>query len=190
MNQQMDLQIKQHQPNTGNGLLQFSKIAVSEEYSKEWNIHENDFIGLTRNGELLRNVLYRIGGLNTPKLNEDEYFCLIKHVEAFYSKDIMKISKSNNPKHLQGVWCILDKNGNEKVEFPPFKSPYLVKDSCIYSLDNNYYNIETGEKYGCYTYSSVQSKEFLFLDNSYDKDNSKRGVMKINKKDGTFELFR
>jgi hypothetical protein len=35
----------------------------------------------------------------------------------------------------------------------------------------------------------MNSNEYLFLNNEYDKDESKRGVMKINKKDGTWELF-
>jgi hypothetical protein len=35
----------------------------------------------------------------------------------------------------------------------------------------------------------MQSKEFLFLENAYDDDKSRRGVMKIDKKSGTWELF-
>ena len=168
--------------------LQLSRISVKEEYRKEWNIDLNDFVCLTKNGELLRPTLYRIGGLNNPKLNKDNYFMLLKHVEAFYSKDILKMAKSTDPKHLESRWCIIDKNGNEKVEFNQFDSPYLVENSCIYSFKSNYYNIETGEHY-CNAYKSMASSEFLFLENAYDKDKSKRGVMKINKKDGTWELF-
>lgn len=65
----------------------------------------------------------------------------------------------------------------------------MVKNSCIYTLEQRYYNIETGELY-CQSFTSMQSKEFLFLNNAYDADTSKRGVMKINKADGTFELFK
>ena len=129
---------------SGSSSIQFSKISLKEDYCKKWNIHLNDFLVLTRNGELIRNVLYRIGGLNNPKLNKDRYFLLLKHVEAFYSAEIMKHSKSKDNRYLESKWCILDINGNEKVEFDSFKSPHLVKDSCIYSLDNKYYNIETG----------------------------------------------
>lgn len=192
MSEEMNLQLIEPPTSVGDGLLQFGKISINEDYRKKWNIHHlDDFVCLTRNGELLRPTLYRIGGLNNPKLNKDEYFMLLKHVEAFYSKDIMKMSKgkgNSDPKHLESRWCILDKNGNEKVEFKAFDSVYLLQDSCIYSVKGNHYNIETGEHYGSGS-TSMSSKDFLFLDNSYDKDESKRGVMKINKKNGTWELF-
>ena len=91
-------------------------------------------------------------------------------------------------KHLKGCWCILDRNGVEKKVFDQFKNPYIIKDSCIYSEDNNYYNIETGEFY-CYSSKSMESSEFIFLENLYDKDLLKKGVMKINKKDGNWSVF-
>lgn len=173
----------------GNGSLQLSPIKVNEDYLKEWNEHLNDFVCLTRNGKLISNSLYRVGGLNNPKPDKDRYFMLIKYVEAYYSADILKMSKSTTgPKHLEGRWCIIDSNGIEKVEFDYFKSPYLVEDSCIYSLNGNYYNIETGELY-CHTFSSMSSKDYLFLNNQFDKDISKRGVLKISKRTGLTELF-
>lgn len=173
-----------------NGALQLSPIEVDDNYCKKWNESLTDFVVLTRNGELVNNTLYRVGGIG-KKPDGKNYFMLIKHVEAFYPKRIMEMSKGSgnpDPKHLEGRWCILDKNGIEKVEFKAFDSPYLVNDSCIYSIDSKYYNIETGEFY-CDCSHSVASKDFLFLENHYDKDVSKCGVMKINKKDGTWELF-
>lgn len=141
--------------------LQLSPITINEDYRKKWNIHENDFVCLTKNGQLISSSLYRVGGLGTPNLNKDKYFTLLKHVEAFYSQEIMRMSakvkggsKNRDPKHLEGRWCIIDKNGNEKVEFDHFKAPYLLKDSCIYSVDGHYYNIETGEHY-CDSRSSM-----------------------------------
>ncbi|MDA3780883.1 MAG: hypothetical protein PF487_11795 [Bacteroidales bacterium] len=172
----------------GSALLQLSKISINEDYCKKWNIYLNDFVCLTKNGELLRNTLYRIGGLNSPKLNEDKYFLLIKHVEAYYSKDIIRMSENKDPKHLEGRWCILDKNGNEKVEFEQFEIPYLINDSCIYSIDGKYYNIENGEFY-CDSSVTMQSTDYLFLENRYDEDKSKCGIMKINKQNGSWELF-
>lgn len=168
--------------------LQLSPIDVNENYRKEWSAYCNDFVCLTVNGELLRETLYRVGGLNTPNLGIDKYFMLIKHVEGFYSDEILKMAKSDNPKHLESRWCILDSMGNEKIEFSQFKHPYLLKDSCIYSIDNSYYNIETGECYGR-SYHSMTSKDFLFIDNTYEKDKSKCGIMKISKIDGTWEIF-
>jgi len=169
------------------GLLEFSKITLNDEYSKKWNIHQSDFIHLTRNGELVRDTLYRIGGLNYPKLNKDRYFLLLKHNEAFYSDTITKIPKDK--RHLESKWCILDINGNEKIEFDSYKYPYLVDDSCLYSIDNVYYNIETGERYGAYSGTSIKSKDFIFIENRFDNNRSKCGVMKISKLDGSVELF-
>lgn len=173
------------QKNTDSGL-QLSKITVNVEYAKKWNVGLNDFLCLTKNGELISNNLYRVGGMGTPNLEKDNYFMLLKYVEAYYDDEITK-DKSRKP-HLDGLWCIIDKNGIEKVECKKFSSPYLVKNSCIYSIDRKYYNIENGQLY-CQAYTSVESKDFLFLENSFDDDKSKRGVMKINKKDGSCELF-
>lgn len=176
---------EQHQTNdVNNNGLQLSPIDINQDYRIKWNIHENDFVCLTKKGELISNSLYRVGGFGV-KIKED-YFLLLKHVEAFYSDSITKDAKRKP--HLASIWCILDKNGNEKVEFEEFKSPYIVKDSQIYSVDRKYYNIESGEFY-CYAHSVIQSNEFIFLENSFDDNKSKRGVMKINKKDGTWELF-
>jgi len=170
----------------GSSALQLSHIQVDSEYCKKWNERMTDFVVLTKNGELVSNSLYRVGGMG-GKPDGKNYFMLLKYVEDYYPKHITDHTKSD-PKHLSGRWCILDKNGIEKVVFDSFKSPYLVKESCIYSIDQTYYNIETGECY-CKAYTSMQSKEFLFLENAYDDDKSRRGVMKINKQTGTWELF-
>ena len=168
--------------------LQLSKIIIREDYQRKWNISCNDFLVLTKEGKLLRATLYRIGGLNDPDLEHDRYFMLLKYVESFYPKEIMKMSKSKDNKHLEGKWCILDKEGNEKVEFDSFKNPYLIKNSCIYSINSNYFNVETGEFY-CYSHNSFESENYLFLNNEFDKNKSKRGVLKIDKISGKMELF-
>ena len=173
---------------TNDNFLQLSPIIIKDDYRKKWNIHLDDFLCLTKNGELISDSLYRVGGQSTPDLRKVNYFMLLKHVEAFYPKHITDHTKSD-PKHLESRWCIIDKNGIEKVEFKQFDSPYLVSDSCIYSINSNYYNIETGELY-CNSHSAMKSADYLFLENSYDKDISKRGIMKINKKDGSWELFK
>lgn len=176
------------------GSLQLSPITIPEDYRKEWNENSHDFVVLTRNGELISNSLYRVGGIGGGI--KQDYFMLIKHVESVYDYDFIKKvypKKSNKElelqrKHLEGRWCIIDKNGVEKVEFKEFDSPYL-SGGVIYSLNNNYYNIETGYCYGR-GYNSIKSDSYVFLDNNYDKDESKSGVIKINKKDGSWELFK
>ena len=171
-------------------MLQLNHIEIKADYAKEWNTYYKDFVMLTNDGVLVSNSLYRVSGYGLPKFGKDKYFLLLKYVEAYYSKDILEMSKSNKAKHLQGLWCILDESGKEVVVFKDnYKSPYLIKGSCVYSIDNNYYNIKTGEIY-CYSTSSFCSDNFIFLNNDYDKDESKRGVMKINKHDGSYELFQ
>ena len=169
--------------------LQLVGIKIYENYRSKWNIRMNDFCCLFLNRVLVRPTLYRVGGLSFGNFLEKDYFMLLKYTEAFYSKEIMAGSKDKKPKHLKGQWCILDKHGVEKKTFPEFSNPYLVKNSCIYSVNRNYYNIETDEFY-CHSSLSMESKDYLFLDNEYGKDETKRGVMKINKKTGDFELFK
>ena len=179
------------------GSLQLSPITLNEEYCKEWNENENlrDFVHLTRDGELVNKSLYRVGGIGS-KPNGKDYFMLLKYVEAKYDYDFIKrvYPEKNNKelelqrKHLEGRWCILDKDGVEKVESGMFKNPYPVKGSCLYSVDQNYYNIETGEFY-CKASKWMESNDFIFLENPYDKDLSRRGVLKIDKKTGTYEIF-
>jgi len=188
----MNVQLIKTESLIGSGL-QYSKIDINADYRAKWNIHENDFICLTRNGELVGTTLYRIGGMGDSKPNPNGYFMLLKHVEAFYDKSILDSQKKRgakvDPKYLESKWCILDKNGNEKYVQDSFRSPYLVKNSCIFSVDSKYYNIETKEFY-CDTSKSIESEDYLFLENRYDKDKSRRGVMMINKLDGTWKLFQ
>lgn len=172
----------------GDGKLQLSPIVVNSKYLSEWNENMTDFIVLTKDGKLIDNSIYRIGGMSGDKDIENDYFMLIKYVECYYSPDIIRMSNSDSNKYLSGRWCIFDKNGILKKEFDEHISPYIVHDSCIYSINSKYYNIETDELY-CNASKIVESSKYLFLENAYDKDLIKRGVMKINKKDGTCELL-
>lgn len=166
------------------GNLIFKYIKLNEGYSKKWNERLGDFGQLYNGDKKISDTLYRIGGLGINA--SDKYFQLIKYTEAHYSKEIMRKSKSKNSNHLEGKFCIIDINGVEKVVFDVFKSGYIY--GCVYSLDNGYYNIETNKLY-CKSYSSMVTDNYLFLDNKYDSDKSKNGVMKINKLDGSYELF-
>lgn len=170
------------------GQLQLCPAVLGEDYRKKWNIRERDFVCLYKDGAPVSSSLYRVGGMGNSNPGEGRYFMLLKYVEAYYPENIMLMCDNKDPKHLSGRWCILDKNGVEKVVFEAHASPYFVKNSCIYHLNNNYYNIETGECY-CQSYNNMESADFLFLNNAFDKDKSKRGVMQINKQDGSWTLF-
>ena len=168
-------------------MLELIPIQLNDEYRKKWNVHNSDFKLLYKDGVKVSDTLYRVGGFGA-NLNDD-YFMLLKHIEAFYSKDIMKMCINKDPKHLAGHWCIIDKNGIEKVNFEDFDSPYLTG-GCVYSLKNKYYNIETGECYCTYSSECMTTEHFIFLNNQFDDDKSKRGVIKIMKATGTYELFK
>lgn len=169
-------------------ILQLLPITINNDYRKEWNVHETDFVCLMNNVGLVSDSFFRIGGFGVSL--KDDYFMLLKHVEAQYSKEILEMSNSKKAKHLDGRWTIFDKNGVEKIEFDRFASVYLIKNSVIYTLNGNYYNIETGELY-CSANESMESTEFLFLENNNDyKDKSRRGIFKINKKDGSYEILK
>lgn len=167
-----------------NSPLRLSPVTLNPEYSEKWNVHSTDFVVITRDGILVSNTLYRVGGF-APDLN-DSYFMLLKHVEAYYPDNITKIKKDKP--HLESQWCIVDQNGVEKVNFKQFTSPYLVKDSCIYTLDSNYYNIETGECYGR-SFNKTESRQYLFIQNDYHEDKTKRGVLQISKITGATKLY-
>jgi len=72
---------------SANGL-QLSTIRVNSEYCEEWNESHEDFVVLTKNGELISNSLYRVGGLGGD-ITQD-YFMLLKYVESSYEIDFLK----------------------------------------------------------------------------------------------------
>ncbi len=162
-----------------NNGLEFRPILFGEDYRKQWNINCCDYVSLYKGGKPVNDSVYRIGGMGA-NLNDD-YMLILKYVEEFYD-DRITTNKKDKP-HLGSRWCIVDRYGKERVEFNQFEVPYLVKGTHIYSINSNYYNIETGEFY-CNASSAIESIEYLFL---YDY---KKGVIKINKKDGSFELFK
>src|SRR5438105_4641252 len=95
--------------------LQLCPIQVNEEYCQKWNIRARDYYLLCKNGEAISNSLYRIGGMNTVNLNND-YFMLLKHVEAYYTDEIIELcnktapnslrTKETKPEHLESRWVI------------------------------------------------------------------------------------
>jgi len=174
--------------NTKNGVLQLSSIIVKDDYRKKWDVDMSDFVCLTKDGKLVNDSLLRIGGIGDRNISDKKYFMLIKYYEAFYSNEILKMCGSSKKEHLEGRWCIFNNSGEIKFEAPAFKNPYIVNNSCIYSFDQNYYNIDTGYFY-CRSYNSCQSDNYLFLENKYDKDELRHGVMKIKKSDGSYEIL-
>ncbi len=166
-------------------MIEFGKVELTEAQRKKWRVNCGDFLVILKDGIKLSDTLYRKGGLGGEF--KYGYILLLKYTEQFYDDSITK--DKDQKRHLSGSWCILNKDGEEKVNFDSYKSPYLCG-GLIYSLDNKYYNIETGYFYGGSYSNFLYSKKFIFLDNNmYGGDESKRGIIKINKFDGSFELF-
>lgn len=134
------------------------------------------------NGERVSNSLYRVGGFGV-KLDEP-YFMLIKYTEDYHPDKITLTPKER--RCLMGRYCIINNNGDEKITFNMFDCPYIY--GCIYSLGSKYYNIKTGELY-CDSCRVMHSDKYLFLNNLYDEDKGKRGVWKIDKITGAYEIF-
>jgi len=128
--------------NTVEGL-HLCSVTISPEYAKKWDASEKDFVVLVKDGVLLRNTLYRLGGIGKRPDNKS-YFLLLKYTEAIHSTEDMKKYKFTHRNHLQSGWCILDKDGNEKVNMSDFQAPYIY--GCLYVESNNWYKIETNEK--------------------------------------------
>ena len=187
--------------------LQLCKIEVKEEYLKEWNEKSSDFHVLVKDGKLLHNTLYRKGGINfNLNVGVDKYFMLLKYFETEYTLEFLKKCHKNksikelekHKKYLKSNWVILDENGVEKFENKSLHSPYLIKNSCIFSDDNKYYNIETMYYYGHCSGSRLESTDYIFLDNNYGGDKPlidsyktehPAGIVKIHKLTGEFEVF-
>ena len=177
-------------------LIEVKPVELDEKYRKKWRVNQTDFVNLYKNGVKLNDTLYRVGGFGfNPK---DKYFMILKQVESFYDKSIMDSSKDfnkkqgtkfdSNPRHLANCACIIDNDGVEKKVFAQSDSPYLIG-GCVYSIGDKYYNIETDEYY-CTSYSRMKSKDFIFLNNEYDKDKTKRGILRIDKLTGETKLFK
>lgn len=163
--------------------VELTDFYLDEEYSKKWNVHQKDFVKLTRNGVPVNDSLYRTGMFEGKF--KDGYCLFLKHTEAFYEDSITTDAKRKP--HLKSEWCIVDINGVEKKVFNQFENVYLCG-GVIYTVNNAYYNIETGEFISVNS-RSITSNEYIFSEDHFNRDESKRGVYKIRKSDGSVELF-
>jgi len=173
----------------------FREVILTDEYMKEWNIsNQNHKFGMLyspRNGKL-SNEIFRIGGLSTFK-SDEKYMQLLLQVESFYSDEIMKMSKihkvkETTNKHLSNTTVIVDANGEIKASFNSLSYPNLIG-GILYIQDGKCYNIETEEMI-CNVCSSAESKEYIFIEDRYNKEKTKRGVYQIQLETGNYILHR
>jgi len=165
--------------------IELRPIKLDKDYAEKWNEINKDFCNLYVDGKKMTDTLYRIGGMGA-KL-KDPYFQVLKYTEEYYDDNITTDPKRKP--HLSGCWCIIDNNGVEKVTVRHFDHLYL-QGGQIFSVNNKYYNIETGELYGDSCYKTMSTKNFIFIDNSYDSDQSKQGVIQVTKATGESKLIQ
>jgi len=163
--------------------LELTPITLDEDYCKKWNFSPKDVIKLTRNGVPVNDSIYRTGAFGGKF--KDGYCLFLKYTEAFYDDSIT--SDEARKRHLKGQWCIVDLNGIEKKVFNQFENVYL-SGGVIYTVNNGYYNIETDE-FICVNNPSISSDEYIFSEDNYNNDKSKRGVVQIKKSDGTYKIY-
>lgn len=167
---------------------------VSEKYKEEWSSRNlNDFVCITsnENDELISENLYRISGFGLG--NNEKYFILIKYTEGYYDAEFMKtlkkLKRDSSNKYLKSKFTILNDKGVEKVVLEPYVYPYIVDNSLLYTHNNNCFNIETGFCYSDHYSDSIESEKHFIINNRYNKNLDMKGVIKINKKDGSYEVI-
>lgn len=157
--------------------LYLKPVELTAGYCKVWNVLSNtEFYHLYNDGLKISDTLYRVGGLG--RTIKDGYFMLLKQVESRYKNNVTPVKADKL--HLADTWCILNEEGEEKVIFEKFDSPYLMGGQ-VYKLNNRFFNIETKELY-CETYQSISSESHIFL----EQGNKVRMVHKIT---GAVKIF-
>ena len=172
-----------------NGLV-FQLVTLDKDYQKKWNVRNSadDFGIIMRNGNIVNDKLFRIGGLSIFREGE-QYISLLHQKESFYSKEIMDMSKSGGTaNHLANLTTFLNKNGEIAIIFEDKLNYPIIVGGCIYAYNNKYYNIKTQE-FICSGYASMKSKDFIFVENKYADDIDRRGVFQINIHNGTYVTY-
>jgi len=164
-------------------MVELKPAVLTKEYIKEWNIYNPKLYNIYVDGVKKSDKLYTMGVF--PANLENPYFLILLHREALYELHIE--ANPEKRKHLESVFTIITNKGEVKKEFNSFNSPYLLG-GLIYVLNNSYYNIETGEKY-LNTSHSINTENYLFLDNRYDSVESRKGVMQLDKRTGTYTII-
>lgn len=130
-------------------------IELPLKYAEKWNIYFNDFltfsdenkpIKIENKKDVKKYRLFRRGGINTYKPNED-FNALLLYKEDFYSDKITKIKKDKP--HLASHHVVIDKDGNVILEAKEHSGIYLK--GCIAIVENDgYYNLKKSTHYTGY----------------------------------------
>lgn len=171
--------------------IQVVPFTPSEEYQKKWNIHLDGMIGgflqIYVDGVKVSDTLYRKGGFFHEAGGRLQ---LLKYVEEHY-EDSITTDPARKP-HLASYSCIIDSDGTELyVQKKQFGSMYLKGGGNVVIDDSTYYNVNTGEPYSnARIHKTVESANYLFLEDAYNNDKSLRGVIQIDKSTGESTLLK
>lgn len=170
-------------------MITFGKISMDPDYAKEWHEHCTDFIMVCDElGNPMREQLYRKGGLGGHWT--DGYILLLKYVEDFYPKHILEMSGTKDSRHLNSIWCVLDELGNEVfvADGNRLDSLYHIG-GLVFSYGDKLFRITDKYTYCESSSNTISTDNYVFIENAFDKDTTRRGVIKIDKHDGTYEII-
>ena len=165
-------------------MITLEPIVYSPEYIKKWNQYAGtEFVQIYSNGVLLNDNVYCTNFYWSDKtLQEDSvYFQLVKVVEAYYADNITE-DPIKKP-HLAKYQCIINSEGVETYVHYRSSSEHLYLNKCIYHIGSKYFSARTNELI-CESYTKLESEDYLFLDNAYDTDTSRRGIIQACKRTG------
>ena len=150
------------------------QITLITDKSIENNISR--YSHLYKDGVKISNTYFRLGGFDTG-FNNKLYASLIHYPN--YPID----------KECWGNHCIIDSNGKIVLEAEKFDSSLYYLDGVIAKKRDIYINLLTGEPIVKSYSTSLKSKEFIFVECNDYEDKFKKGIYKINKNTGEFEIF-
>ena len=136
--------------------------------------NRDNYCYLYKDGVKISDVLFRKGGLFTPFGKDKKYCLLIAYHD--YKKDTL------------GNSCIINNEGTIVLQSESSFDHLSYLKGEIATMKGIYYNLKTGEPIVRGS-STVRSKYYLFVENSYNKD-YETGVYKIDYETGEYEIFK
>lgn len=141
--------------------------------------HYKDFGYLCKEDTQLSNEVFRVGGLGCKGFKSG-------YANLLWYDRTNKSSDGNFPSGLQ---CIVNGLGEIILKSSSICTSLYLLEGCIATMNNKYYNLITGEVVAK-GYSTIKSKEYLFVESSEDKQlDIRRGVYQIRWRDGDRIIF-